>query len=181
MPLLIYLWKSMEILLMLVWFWFCTWVKGYTQPVTWSTVCVRYSKGKALQVVTSCPLLLLHDSKIMQPLIKPTVRRHLRTSQGLVDTLSHKADGFLYRTFQSFLQSTNTIRGSRPVCNPEWHAVQTWSSLVSSVGSRIQPPTATMPPEPGSLTFLVGNPKHKTFICHCYIFLLPLTFPSRSI
>ncbi len=34
-----------------------SWVKGYTQSVTWSTACVRYSKGVPLRVVTSCPLL----------------------------------------------------------------------------------------------------------------------------
>lgn len=89
----------------------------------------------------------------MQPLIKPTVRRHLRTCQDLVDTLSHKAAGFLYRTFQSFIQSTNTIRGSRPVCNPDWHAVQTWSSLVSSWASASNCPQPGCQPQPGSLAF----------------------------
>lgn len=39
-------------------------------------------------------LCLLHASKIMQPLIKSAVGRHLITYQDLVDTLSHKAMAF---------------------------------------------------------------------------------------
>ena len=39
-------------------------------------------------------LCLLHASKIMQPLIKSALRRRLITYQDLVDTLSHRADGF---------------------------------------------------------------------------------------
>ena len=106
----------------------------------------------------------------MQPLIKPTVRRHLRTCQDLVDTLSHKAAGFLYRTFQSFIQSTNTIRGSRPVCNPDWHAVQTWLSLRWASASNCPQPGCQR--QPGSLTFFSGESQTKkpsfatvTFFC----------------
>ena len=46
------------------WFWFWFWSQASdtvgskeTHTVTWSTACVRYSKGKPLRVVTSCPLL----------------------------------------------------------------------------------------------------------------------------
>ena len=187
MPLFIYLWKSMEILLMLVWFWFWSHasdtvgskdIRNLWHEARYACVTPR---GRPCKSWRHALFFLLHDSKIMQPLIKPTVRRHLRTCQDLVDTLSHKAAGFLYRTFQSFIQSTNTIRGSRPVCNPDWHAVQTWSSLVSSWASASNCPQPGCQPQPGSLAFFSTESQTQNLHLPLLHFLLPLTFPSRSI
>ena len=52
-------------------------------------------QGEALASRDVMLFFLLHGSEIMQPLVKPAVGHYLRTYQDLVDTLSHKADGFL--------------------------------------------------------------------------------------
>lgn len=120
-------------------------------------------------VMPSIPLLLLHDSKIMQPLIKPTVRRHLRT---------YKADGVLYRTFQSFIQSTNTIRGSRPVCNPDWHAVQTWSSWRWASASNCPQPGCQR--QPGSLTSFSRESQTKNLHFATVTFLVAIDLSQQK-